>query len=331
MIKDRKKLPKFILGKSISDARHGYSKLGYRKKYELCIIAVLVCVIFVFRFSTHLDLEKYLNTVENTQFEFFEIMDIPVIVEPPQLQMENVVEIVEEEKVEEELTEMEEIIEEIEEMLGDDSAEPQLTLASAGMENYLLASSQLGAVKRTQFQGRGNLALGDNNLSLGADGRYVDESGGGLDIGATKTQRRGLESGGGASNLDLNIEKKTKARPKREAKEESTNGTSLNFEGKKVKVLSFSSTTIGTEGYKLWNKIISELDRLNKGRYGIISDQIQRRRNGFIISFGFPDNSAQEINWRNNGNISIKVIGNSSKTTVQELQRALSGLLRLSL
>lgn len=329
MFKDRKRLPKFVLGKSISDARDGYSKLGYRKKYELCFITVLFFIIFVFRFSPHLDIQEYLYNAENAQFEFFEIMEIPPVVEPPQLQMEEVVEIVEEEKVEE-LTEMEEIIEEIEEMLGDDSAEPQLTLASANMDNYLFANSQLGTVTRTQFQGRGDLALGNNNLSLGADGRYVHEDGGGLDIGMTKTKRRGLELGG-ASNLDLNIEKKTKARPKRGAQKESANGTSLNFEGKQVKILSFSSTTFGTDGYKLWNKIISELDRLNKGRYGIVSDQIQRRRSGFIINFGFPDNSAQEINWHNNGKVSIKVIGNSTKTTVQELQRALSGILRLSL
>lgn len=329
MFKERKKLPKFVLAKTSSDTRHGYSKLGYKKKYELCTIIVLIFLIFVFRFSAHLDIQQYLVQSEIEEFEFLEITEIPPVVEPPKLQMEEVVEVIEEEKPEEESTEVDEIIEEIEEMLGDDSEEPQLALASASLDNNLLSNSQLGAIGRTRFQQRADLSLGDNNLSLGSEGRYVGENGGGLDIGTTQTKRRNLDVG--AANLDLNIDKKPKAQPKRKRENENNGESSLNLEGKPVKVLSFASSTIGTEDYKLWNKIISELDRLNKGRYGSISDQIIRRGNGFIINFGFPDNSAQEINWRNDGNISIKVIGNSNKTTIQELQRALSSLLRMSL
>jgi len=55
------------------------------------------------------------------------------------------------------------------------------------------------------------------------------------------------------------------------------------------------------------------------------------RRVGFLINFTFPDKTQHEIHWRNNGNVWIKVIGQSNRTTIQELRQAASGLFTLSL
>lgn len=107
--------------------------------------------------------------------------------------------------------------------------------------------------------------------------------------------------------------------------------TNLSLAGISERILTSASSTIGTEDYKLWNKFNSELDRLIKGRYGSVPTEFKRKREGFLINFSYPDGVKHEIHWQYDGQIWIKVIGRTNKTRIQELRKALNGLLSLSL
>jgi len=148
-----------------------------------------------------------------------------------------------------------------------------------------------------------------------------------LDVG--QTRRIGRRFVADNSGLDLGSHSKNGTQTKRKPK--GSDEPKLGISGRLEKVLSSSSSTIGTEDYKLWNKILAELDRLNKGRYGKVPAELQRHRGGFLINFTFSDKTQHEIHWRNNGNVWIKVIGQSNRTTIQELRKAAYGLFRLSL
>jgi hypothetical protein len=132
-------------------------------------------------------------------------------------------------------------------------------------------------------------------------------------------------------NDGLNLKTKpvelTKAEPETRSKPE----PKLGLPGPGEKIISFASSTFGTEDYKIWNKINAELDRLNKGRYGSVPKEITRVKGGFIIRFGFPDGTRQEMHWENAGNVWIKITGNSSRSSAQELRRALDALLKINL
>ena len=322
MIRDRQKVPKFVIAKSSAKTKYLLSK--YKKNIEASIIISLLITIILFRLTTNIDVKKYL-VEDNTKFEFFEVTEIPPPIEPPeQLKMEEVIEIREEEKTAED-DKINEIIEEIEEMLGEKDSDEQLMLAENGLNNNLLTNSQLTGISGTQLILRKSLANNEGDLNFGR-GSYLDNSSGDLEIGKNEAKRRNIS----VEKTDLNLTVDTPKNETRVYEQTDNREVILGIEGKPAKVLSFSSSTIGTEDYKLWNKIISEMDRLNKGQYGVTSNEIQRSKNGFQLSFNFDDKTRLEIHWRNDGNIWIQIFGKSNKTNMQELQRALGALLRLS-
>jgi len=217
-----------------------------------------------------------------------------------------------------------EIIQEIEELLKEDD-ETQLALTSDEMK-YLMSDSPLDLGGNSGLNIRKSLASNEGAIKLRRGDGYLAESSGGLDIGETEGGGRSINVENSGSGLELKKQDEPNRRPARQESQ-----PKLGITGSNERILSFSSSTIGTEDYKVWNKIISELDRLNKGRYGKVIEKIERNRGGFTILFNYADRTAQEIHWRRDGNVWIKVIGNSNKSTIQELRRALSGLLRLSL
>jgi len=288
------------------------------------VISLAATIIF-FRLTAHLDIEKYIIEKDDLVFESVDLPDPPPLIEePPKMQMEQVVELPPEE--EEEVTVDEEILKEIEDLLDEGSDEEQLQLASNDLGD-LLSDSQLGSVSGPEIQLR-ELRNSDTRLSVGEAGNGNFEGGADLDIGKSKrTPRRNLQANDGG--LDLDIGKKTTSPGNRKERTRKQDPR-LGIAGKNARILSFSSSTIGTEDYKLWNKLNAELDRLNKGRYGRVPKEIQRHNRGFIIRFAFPDNVQHEIHWQQDGNVWIKVIGDSHKTDIQELRRSVNSLLRLS-
>ncbi len=323
MIRSRFKEKKFILAKSPRNTLAGILKLSYKKNFEISLILSIVLTFLAFRIGANLNIEKYLEMEENITFEFMDISELLDIKEPPKLKMEEVVEIPPEP---EEEAKSNELVEKIESLLAENQQEVSLDIDS-DMSDNLISSSQMG-VSGSALRIRTRNGFNEGSINFGERGRNSDLlADGQLDVGKTgRTESRFV-----ADNSSLDLGNNSKNGTKIERKIKDSDEPKLGISGRPEKVLSFSSSTIGTEDYKLWNKVIAELDRLNKGRYGKIPPELQRHRGGFVINFTFSDKTQHEINWRNNGNVWIKVIGQSNRTTIQELRKAANGLFRLSL
>ncbi len=323
VIRPRFQEKKFILAKSTRNTLEGLLKLKYKKNFEISLIFSIVLTFSAFRIGANFDIGKYLEMEENRTFEFLDIPQLVDIKEPPKLKMEQVIAIPPEP---EEDLKSNELVKKIESLLAENQEEEVLDIKSDLSDN-LITNSQISVsgfeVKirgRRGYEG-GSMNFGDRSINsdLLTDGQ--------LDVG--QTRRTGSRFVADNSSLDLESDSKngTKAHRKIAGSEE----PKLGISGRPEKVLSFSTSTIGTQDYKIWNKIIAELDRLNKGRYGKIPAELQRHRGGFLINLTFPDKTQHEIHWRNNGNVWIKVIGQSNRTTIEELRKAAGGLFRLSL
>ncbi len=328
MIKHQNQTPRFVLGKGSEETDFGACKRRYRINVEKSIVASLILSVLLFRLVADVDTKKYVVRDAEVNFELIDVLDIPP--PPQQVVMEQVVAVVPvviEEKVPEDVAEVKEIMDQIEELLAEESDEAQLTLASNDMGNYLLSNSPLSGASGPELDFRRNRASNEGSVKFRAGNRLAaGESGSGLDIGSTETKRRTVQTSDSGMDLSDKPKAEKNKRNMRERKQHS-----LEFNKEPGKILNFSSSTIGTEGYKLWNKVISEIDRLNKGRYGQTNSALKRHRNGFVISFTYSDGTAHEVNWRNDGNIWIRVLGESKRTTIQELRQAYSQILRLSL
>ncbi|MFQ5770214.1 MAG: hypothetical protein ACE5HX_06740 [bacterium] len=326
MFKSKKRLKQFVLAKSVKNTTYGHFKLNYKKNIEKALIISLFVIIFGFRLAAKINFERYLVKEHKVVFEFVDIPEIPPLLEPPKIKMEEVVE----RPMEEEAVSGENPLqEEIEELLGEKEENIELSLNSSNNDAYLISSSSLGSVAGPELNIRYKHDLDNERLSFSKGKFHGDlNDNGSLDIGHVERNKRALVS----DEVSFEIKAGPLSLIKTNESESPNNGEiTLGISGMPEKILYFTSSTIGTEDYKLWNKINSELDRLNKGRYGTVPKEIKRIRGGFIINFRFADDINQEIHWRNDGNVWIKVIGHSNKTSVQELRRALQGLLKLTL
>ena len=315
---------KFILGRSSPNTAFGLSKRQYRKNLEKALAGSLLLALVMFRMAANMEYRPLVFTEADVTFEFIDIPEIPPEVEEkPKMQAEELVELPPAEEQEEAPAEnpMEE---EIAELLGEKDEGVELALANDKLGEFLLSDSPLGSLSGPELKLRRRRLGEDGDLALGKRRLYADAEGSEIDIGDTKRSQRKLVSE--EVEFDLGTPE-PQPRPREEPKQ---NGLSLDL-AKNERVLSFASSVIGTEGYKLWNKINAELDRLNKGRYGRVPARLKRDRGGFQISFQYSDGVQHVVYWRRNGNVWIKVIGHSNLTAVQELRRVLTALLSLSL
>lgn len=311
----------FVLGKTDKRIQSGKEKRQYRRSVEKAVAFSLLLVIFLFRLTMDIDIQTYLNFEDRPTLQSIDLKDIPVMEEPP-IQTEEIVEL----EVEEPAPVPEVETEDPRIVYQEEQPEVKLALASNDNGSYLFSDSQMEGLPGDDLNVRANLSYDVNSdLTFGSRKSNLDMSNTNLDIGKrTGTDRFATE----APKLDLKIEKKKKpASPKPQP----TAKTSLPIAGKGERILSLASSTIGTEDYKLWNKINAELDRLNKGTYGHVPDEIVRTRSGFTINFEYADASGHEINWHNDGNVWIKIKGNTNRSNIFELRRALNALLSLGL
>ncbi|UCE07768.1 MAG: hypothetical protein JSW07_06980, partial [bacterium] len=96
-------------------------------------------------------------------------------------------------------------------------------------------------------------------------------------------------------------------------------------------LLKESESTIGTNEYRLWNKINAALDRLDKNRYGKLPQNVRRTRNGLTVSFRYNDGVIHEIFWSKGGKVIIRVTRPRPIQLTSELQKAFDSLIRLTL
>ncbi len=321
MIRQRVKLKRFVLAKIEQNTLNSRSQFNYYKNFEKALIFSLLAIIFGFRIAANINFEKYLSRENDINIELIDIAEIPPVIEPPpQLKMEEIIEI----KPEKEKTEEEILSEEIEDMLGENEDKVELSLNSDDLALNLISTSALGSVAGPELNMRDYDNGNDNGLSLRNRKLSGDINHSNLDIGQVELGNKKLIS----DNASIDLKAETEDIKTTDEQEDEVK---LGISGFPEKILSISSSTIGTDDYKIWNKINSELDRLHKGRYGAIPKEIEQKRGGFLITFSFSDGASQEVHWRNNGNVFIKVIGKSTKSTVQELQRTLQGLVKLTL
>jgi hypothetical protein len=312
---------RFVLGRSSEQTNLAAVKRRYRRNIELALVISLAAAIVTIRLLSMVHFDQFFVFEDRAEFESIDIIEIPpAIEEPPKLKMEEVVEIPPEEESEKSAIEKE-----IEQLIEEEKDEVQLSLSSNNLGELLLSNSPLGDIAGPELNFRKVRADDASRIDLKSRKFYGDANSG-LDIGKTESSTRKI------SNDNVGLDLKTK--PVEFGKTAETNKKSdpkLGISDVPERIISFASSTFGTEDYKLWNKINSELDRLNKGRYGSVPKEIERFRGGFLIHFSFPDGTRQEIHWENAGNVWIKIIGKSNRTQVQELRRALDSLLKLTL
>jgi len=195
-------------------------------------------------------------------------------------------------------------------------------------ENNLLANSQIDNITYAGF----------------ARNRSRIEGGASLDITTSLNSLRNQESGGldfnpGTGEVkkkivddDVNMDSPSLPVATRPGLNETkTVATELIKISGNQFLLKESESTIGTSEYRLWNKMNAALDRLDKNRYGNLPKNIQRTRNGLIVTFHYEDGIIHEIFWTKGGKVIIRVTGNRPRQQVTELQKAFDSLIRLTL
>lgn len=323
MFKNKAKSRRFVLARSSDRTILALVKRRYQRNFEKALILSLIAAIVGVRFLSMVHVERLLFREDQLKLEYLNIIDIPPpIEEKPKMKMEEVVEIPPEETTSEESP----VEKEIEELL-EEKEEVQLALNSNSVGDLLVTSSQLGAIAGPELNFRKTRTDVGGSIVLKNRKFYSDDLAGGLEIGKVEGSNRKL------TNENIGLDLKTKPVDLKRNKPEANAKTEpkLGIHDVPERIISFSSSTFGTEDYKLWNKINAELDRLNKGRYGSVPKEITRVRGGFLIRFSFPDGTRQEIHWENSGNVWIKISGKSNLSSVQELRRALDSLLKITL
>jgi hypothetical protein len=326
-----KALVEFKLAKSVENGLYFEIKQNYRKNFEKSLIISLITIIILFRIVTISPNENRSITDEDIKLTLIDILNVPPEIEnPPELKVEEVVEIPPEENQAEEEDPM---LEELKELL-EEKEDVKLTINSDEMGRYLADNSPLGLISDRELKLRRSLDDAGGGIAFKGGkslNQLLAESRIDLDIGTVKRSERELTNEEATVNL---------AAPKDESVEQPFNNSKENAHSDDVtlglsnsneKIISYTSSTIGTEDYKLWNKLNAELERVSQGRYGPIPKEIKRSKTGFTLTFRYSDGTKHEIHWRKSGRIWIKVIGNSHKSTVQELRRSLKSVLSLTL
>ncbi|RMD90542.1 MAG: hypothetical protein D6813_08995 [Calditrichaeota bacterium] len=322
MSANSQKFNHFHLARSSVQTKFGKDKLAYKRNLEKSIIITLFLVIGFFHLSTHFKIKKLTTTPDQIKFELIDIPLVEPVVKKPKMQIEHVVEIKKEEPGEKNKYE-----EMVDELLEKDE-EIKLSLNENDMNAYLISGSALGSIADENIKFRHGLydhAEGDisykndnSNLFLEEDTKF--------DLSDHQPVDQKIIEEQAPPNLELSTRKDNKESTPQTVKDD----VSLQFK-KFEKVLTFAGSSIGTEDYKLWNKINAELDRISKGRYGPLPDALRWNAKGFVIKLKFADRVIHEIHWQKNGRVWIKVIGKSNKSSLQELRRALQGLLQLTI
>jgi hypothetical protein len=194
--------------------------------------------------------------------------------------------------------------------------------------NNLLASSQIDNItyanllrNRSRFNDGASL---DINLDLN---KFRNHDGGGLDFnpGTGNVSKKYVDN-----TVDLDSPSLVPAAvPKKN--DVKTAETELIKINRNQFLLKESESTIGTSEYRLWNKINAALDRLDKNRFGKLSQNVQRTTKGLIVTFNYSDGIIHEIFWSKGGKVIIRVTGNRPQQQVTELQKAFDSLIRLTL
>ena len=210
----------------------------------------------------------------------------------------------------------------------EEASEFSLDLPVNKIDKYLVSNSQVISPTKTEFELHANLDYDKNTLFIKSDHDVHDNAGSADLMIHSESKRRKAAN----DKINLNLGNSSNAFPENSTTKaiDKNLNLSLNIDNGTERILRFAASSIDTDDYKLWNKIHAELDRLNKGRYGKVPDEIRRHRRGFYINFNYSDGVAHQIHWQKNGNVWIKISGKNSRSSIFELRRALKALLGLA-
>ena len=314
----------FLIAKTPAKSPDCDLRRSYYLNLERGLIASLILVIaflYIFpRMNSH-DVNRLKD------ISLIEVIDIPVVKKPeiiPPPPIEKIVEpVVVVEKKEEK-------------SLKDKIKEEKLTLnISEKIEDLYLASSQIGDIGGVDLSLSSLSSSGNSRLDMEYEThRSVldDDASLSLDLSRStgfnkKTDKSLKNSSKSLFSNDLNEGESNKAPEKEKA--ETVQTEQGVFASKDQFILKESESTIGTREFKIWNRINSSLDRLNKDRYGDLPKNVQRVQNGLTVSFAFSDGARHDIFWKKGGKVIIRVTGRRPKDQISELNKAYDGLLHL--
>ncbi len=194
-------------------------------------------------------------------------------------------------------------------------------------DESLLASSQIGDISYAGFSRPVARAQRGVSLDISTDLSVNLDRGSGVDLGTVENQVRKklVDSSPSLESPPITNRPSAGESPTTEAAAELIPIQANQF------LLKESESMIGTEEYRLWNKINAALDRVDKNRYGKLPTNIQRTANGLAVVFNYEIGITHEIFWSKGGKVIIRVTGNRPRSTRDELERAFDSLIRLTL
>ena len=195
-------------------------------------------------------------------------------------------------------------------------------------DNNLLASSQIDNISYADYAARIARSQKGVTLNIASELNLNRQSHAGLDlnIGDKVVRKKVVDNSPNLDNSALTTPKDPKA-----GNNPVPTNTDLIKVDKNQFLLKESESTIGTDEYRLWNKINAALDRLDKNRYGKLPENVQRTAGGLACSFRYSDGVIHEIFWNKGGKVIIRVTGSRPTQTSNELGKAFDSVLRLTL
>lgn len=323
----------FILGKSSEETFYFASKQNYRRNIEKSLVFSLVVFILFFRLFPTRHVEHSDAKLQDLRLEAVTIQEIPekipVIPEDiPATHRLQAEDIVVQQISEPETPENADDQQSLKSPLEEEAPDFSLDLPVNKIDKYLVSNSQVISPAKTEFELHANLDYDQNALSIRSDRDVYDNTASADLLVQSESKWRKAQN----DKIELDLGNASDALP-----ENPTTGAtdkdlnfSLDIGSGSERILRFAASSINTDDYKVWNKIHSELDRLNKGRYGKVPDEIRHYSKGFYVNFKYSDGVTHQIHWQKDGNVWIKVSGKNSRSSIFELRRALNALLGLA-
>lgn len=310
---------KFIVAKQTLKNKNADQIGNYRKYIEKSLILSLLIVLIFFQLFPKQ--KKHHGSSENFSVSL-EVIDIPITKQeepppppPPVQEMITNYSVI----IKNEQNDVRKLREELEDVILD------LDLES---DNSLLSNSQIGDINYASLSHNRSRFDAGVSLDIGYSlNRLRNQDGGGLDF---KPETNPVKTRFVDDAVDLNNPPLAPVvtPAKSEIKKSEADLIEIN---ENQFLLKEAESTIGTNEYRLWNKINAALDRLDKNRYGKLPENLKRTQHGIVVTFAYKDGIIHEIFWSKGGKVIIRVTGSRPRQQVAELQKAFDSLIHLTL
>jgi len=197
-------------------------------------------------------------------------------------------------------------------------------------ESNLMSNSQLGDISMAGFATSYNRDQGRVSLEISTDRKTITsttQSSIDFNVSAGATRQRFNEE---TITLEDPVPATREAHIETPVQTQSTNNELISLNENQF-LLKESESTIGTNEYRLWNKINGAFDRLDKNRFGTLPEKVRRTTAGLSVSFHYGDGMQHDIFWFQGGKVIIRVTGQRPRSLADELEKAFDALFRLTL